>query len=188
MKTESKFKWLVWIVVILAIMNISTLGTIMYNRYISSNNSEVVSVTRMRMKNDPENFSGRYFRDKLGLDKEQMEKFREINTEFRQKAHEVTQELFRIREEMLNQLSLPDTDTVKLSLLSDSIGMMHADLKKLSFRYYLDVKNICRPDQQEELQFIFRDAFIQDMPMRRGGPGFGPGPHRKQRGVGPMNN
>ncbi len=188
MKTESKLKWLVWVVVILAILNISTLGTILYNRYFSASRTEVTGVNRMRMKKDPENFSGRYFRDKLNLDKAQMEKFREINSVFRQKAHDITLDLALIRKEMLTQLAAPHSDTIKLHLLSDSVGMLHAELKKVSFRYYLDVKNICRPDQQKKLQIIFRDVFIQDMPMRRPGPGMGPGPHGKQRGMGPSGN
>lgn len=188
MKTESKLKWLVWTVVILAILNISTLGTILYHRYFTSDRNDAVSIRKMRPKNDTENFSGRYFRDKLDLDKDQMEKFRSINSDFRQKAHEVTLELFRIRKEMLNQLSMSESDTVKLSLLSDSVGMLHGELKKLSFRYYLDVKNICRPEQQKKLQYIFKDVFIQDLPMRRPGPGMGPGPRGKQRGMSPMGN
>lgn len=176
MKTESKIHLLVWIVVFLAILNISTLATILFRQNRSEKRIEIMSSDSLRSARD--NFSGRFFRDKLNLDAEQMEKFREINFAFREKAREITLELASIRRDMHIELTSLQSDTSKLNLLSDSVGILHRELKRLSFRYYLDIKEICTPEQRDKLEIIFREAFIDEMPMR------GPGPRAHGRQLG----
>ena len=66
---------------------------------------------------------------------------------------------------MLTEMSEKNCDTNKLNLLSDSIGYLHADLKKLTYKYYLDFKNICNEQQQEKLEQLFGEMFSSDVQM-----------------------
>ena len=68
-------------------------------------------------------------------------------------------------------MSANNSDTAKLNLLSDSIGDMHASLKKLSYEYYLDIKNICDEDQKEKLEIVFSEMFSGDEIMAGQGRG-----------------
>jgi hypothetical protein len=89
MKTENRNRWMVWAIVALAIMNITTLITFIYhkNQVIerevgaspNSGKSETASVL----------YSGRYFREELNLSNEQMNKFSQFNPEFRQNARSI---------------------------------------------------------------------------------------------------
>ncbi len=179
MKTENKYTLMGWAIVLLAVMNFSTLATIMYHKYQSDKAETSLAAGQKQLEADSQRFSGRYFRDQLNLSSDQMYKFKEINPVFRPKARSITIELAEKRKQMLIEMSVVKSDTVRLNALSDSIGHLHSNLKKITYRYYLDIKNICDPEQQRKLEQIFGEMFANDAPM--GFPGKG-GPRGRQQG------
>lgn len=179
MKSENNSSLKVWIIVILAALNISTLSTIFYNRYQSSNTETLSQSDPKQSELNSEKFSGRYFRDQLSLSREQMDEFIIINPVFRKKAYGITVGLALKRKQMLTEMSAVQSDTLRLNALSDSIGQLHSNLKRITYRYYLDIKNICDPEQQRKLEQIFGEMFANDSPI--GHPGIG-GPKWRQQG------
>jgi Spy/CpxP family protein refolding chaperone len=171
MKTENKCTMMVWAVVILAVMNISTLVTIMYSKFQSEKVEADAQSDPKQLEADSEKFSGRYFREQLNLNREQMEKFWNMNQVFRPKAREITIELAEKRKQMLVEMAASQSDTVRLNALSDSIGQLHTDLKKVTYGYYLDLKAICGPEQKSKLEQLFSEMFANDAQM--GYPGTG---------------
>ncbi|MEI7828628.1 MAG: periplasmic heavy metal sensor [Prolixibacteraceae bacterium] len=171
MKAENRNSILVWAIVVLAVMNISTILTVMYHKFQSDKAVVVTSVDTKQAEADSEKFSGRYFRDQLNLNSDQMEKFKAINPAFRPKARNITLELANQRKEMLAEMAAIQSDTSRLNVLSDSIGRLHSDLKKISYRYYLGIKSICDPEQQRKLEQIFSEMFSNDSPMGSSGKG-----------------
>jgi Spy/CpxP family protein refolding chaperone len=113
-----------------------------------------------------------------------MEQFKLFNPSFRQNAGSINVGLIRLRNEMLEELAKPVSDSSYLKSLADSVGMLHSDLKKITSRYYLDIKNICTPEQQKQLELIFREVFSKDNQM---GPQ-GPGPHGKRNRMRSQSN
>lgn len=169
---------MVWALVFLAVMNISTLATILYHQRQSIKPAEPTTENQAQLEADASKFSGRYFRDKLQLDSEQMDKFRTFNPVFRTQARTITVELVRLRQEMMNEMSASHSDTIRLTKLSDSIGFLHRDLKKLTYRYYMDIKNMCNTAQQKQLQLLFNSMFTNDTTVcssGNAGPGRGQG-------------
>lgn len=168
-----------WAIVLLALMNISTIATIMYHKYLAGT-TETNSVTdQKQLEADSEKFSGRYFRDQLDLNREQMEKFSRINPVFRPKARKITIELAEKRKQMLLEMAASKSDTLRLNALSDSIGRLHSDLKKVTYAYYLDLKTLCDQEQKSKLEQLFSEMFTNDAPM--GYPGAG-GQRGRQQG------
>ncbi|MCX6236859.1 MAG: periplasmic heavy metal sensor [Bacteroidia bacterium] len=179
MKTENKYTLMVWAIVILTVMNISTVATIVYHKY-QSEKAETIAVSdQKQLETDSEKFSGRYFRDQLNLSREQMDKFKEINPVFRPKARDITIELAQKRKQMLIEMAAAKSDTARLNALSDSIGQLHSNLKKITYRYYLEIKSICDPEQQRKLEQIFGEMFTNDSQL--GYPGKG-GPRGGRQG------
>jgi len=179
MKTEYKYSLMIWAIVILAVMNISTLVTIMYHKYHSDKTETVSTSDPKQLETDSEKFSGRYFRDQLDLSSEQMDKFKEMNPVFRPKARSITIELAEKRKQMLVEMSAANSDTTRLNALSDSIGLLHSDLKKITYRYYLEIKDICNHEQQRKLEQLFGEMFTNDSQL--GYPGNG-GPRGGRQG------
>ncbi len=179
MKSKNNFKFLVWAIAVLAIMNLATIGTIIFNRYRSPKKIGITVLPQKRFDKNSIKYSGRFFREKLNFNQEQMKWFSEYNPVFRQGAQNINIELAKARFQMLEEMSKSESDTVKLNQLSDSIGVLHSSLKKLTFRYYLELKQICNQDQRVRLQLLFRDMFAGDEHMRDGADR---GPYGRQYG------
>jgi Spy/CpxP family protein refolding chaperone len=179
MKAENKHRLMVWGLVVLAIMNLSTLGTILYHTWRSEKPGINAASKQPQLEANTENFSGRFFRDKLNLDREQMDKFREFNRNYRPKAYDLTISLSKLRGNMLDEMEKANPDIAKLNELARKIGDAHTELKIITYEYYLNIKSICTPDQQVILKDLFRSIFQADArlsyPGREGKEGMGRG-------------
>lgn len=184
MRTENKHRLMVWAIVVLAVMNVSTIVTVAYHQRKFVKSETIVVSDPKQPEVNAEKFSGRYFRDQLNMNNEQMEKFRQINPLFRPKVRDITIELSQKRQQMLREMSAEKSDTTRLNALSDSIGYLHSDLKKLTYRYYLEIKGICDPEQQKKLEQLFGDVFSNDASIVT--PGIG-GQRGWQHGRPPKN-
>jgi len=163
MKADTKIRWMMWAIVLLALMNISTILTILYHRSQAENVKVVNSSDHTKSENASVRFSGRYFRDQLGFDQQQMSRFHEFNPVFRNQVQSINADLAGQRRRMLSEMSAVSADTNRLNQLCDSIGYMHACLKKHTYRYFLDIKNICDKQQQEKLEQLFGEMFAGDL-------------------------
>ncbi len=175
-----KRETLIWIIIILAALNIATIATIVFHYYQSNVVSQSNGVyTPQFSENGVQQYNGRSFRDALDLDQEQMQQFRGINQRFRDEGRSISFKLNQLRQDMLASLEAPSPDTSKLNQLSDSVGILHAKLKRETYRYYLDIQGICRPEQHRKLKQLFESAFRSDHPM--GNP-------ESKRGLGKRRN
>jgi hypothetical protein len=176
MKADNKYIFLIWVIVILIIINVTTLLTVLYHKKQSGEEVNIVSSSALSISDTASvQFSGRFFRDQLNLSRDQMDRFTEFNLVFRKQAREINIDLARLRNQMLNEMVADNADLNKLNLLSDSIGFLHADLKKLTYRYYLDIKEISDQDQQKKLEQMFSGIFDSDLYMGQRGRGNPPG-------------
>jgi len=169
MQTEYRNRWMIWAIVALAILNISTLITLVYHKNQVIERAAVATPDSVRSETASVLYSGRYFRDELNLSKEQMNKFSEFNPAFRQDARAINIKLAEKRHEMLVEMAQKSSDKNRLNLLSDSIGYLHASLKKVTYMYYLNFKNICNQNQQKKLEKLFADIFDSDTQMIQNG-------------------
>lgn len=177
MNVETKNKLMIWAIVLLALMNISTIITILYNR----NRAAMITNTQTPKLSESAavKFSGRYFRDHLGFSPQQMDRFVEFNPEFRIQVLRINTELAGLRRRMLLEMSTGPSDTSRLNQLCDSIGHAHARLKKYTYQYYINIKNICDKQQKVELGQMFDEMFAGEMPAGHQGKG---GPMGRRRG------
>jgi hypothetical protein len=174
MKAEIKNRWVVWAIVGLALLNITTLITIVYHKNQVIEKELVITPNSTNSEKASVLYSGRYFRDELNLSNEQMSKFSHFNPEFRREVRTINLLLADKRNEMLVEMAEENSDTNRLNLLSDSIGYLHASLKKVTYMYYLNFKNICTQEQQKKLEQLFDEIFNSDTQMiknKAGGQG-----------------
>jgi hypothetical protein len=179
MQGESKFKIMVWAIVVLAVLNIATITTVFYSRHKAMQNLPMTSPGRRISERSSMKFSGWYFRDNLGLNEQQMSRFSQFNPSFRMQVQKINFELADKRHHMLLEMTAPKCDTVKLNQLSDSIGYLHARLKKLTYGYYLNFREICDRQQQQKLEQLFSEMFAAE---KQPGPGQRGGMNGRQHG------
>ena len=176
---------LIYAVIFLAVLNVTTFISIGIN--VRNTKKELPYASNNEIKT-AQNFNGRYFRDKLKLSPTQMDSFRIVNNQFRSQARRINDDLNLLRSNMMNEMKRAYPDTIKLMVQSDSVGMMHAGLKKLTYKYYLGIKSICSEEQASELNNIFEQFFNADEHHRKqnqgsnrrgSGKGFGKYNNRK---------
>jgi hypothetical protein len=171
MIAENKYRWMIWVISVLVVMNLTTLITVIYKRSQLSE-SRPASITNPSIpESSSMKYSGRYFRDELDLSMEQMKRFSKFNPEFRQAAMSINIEMAEKRQEMLIEMAKSNCDTTRLNVLSDSIGYLHSALKKRTYKYYLNFKNICTQQQQVKLEQLFGEMFNNDIQMGQNGRG-----------------
>jgi len=179
MKEENRIRLMTWAIVVLAVLNISTIVTIIYHRHTSSPETNLKGSGEIASESSSVRFSGRWFRDELDLSPEQMNRFREFNPAFRQQVRDINLDLNDLRRKMLKEMAESDFDSVRLNSLADSVGHLHADLKVLTYRYYVKFKELCNEEQKEKLDRMFGEMFATDVQTGQFGPG---GPNGRGRG------
>lgn len=179
MKPENSNRMIIWAIVVLAVLNITTILTIIYHRHESRPEIDMQGSGTFGGENSSVRFSGRWFRDELGLSVEQMNRFREFNPAFRQHVRDINLQLNDLRRLMLDEMSSPVSDSARLNSLADSVGYLHADLKKQTYRYYMNFKDMCNMEQKEKLDNMFGEMFAADVQTGKYGPG---GPYGRGRG------
>lgn len=171
MKPETKNRLMIWAIIFLSVLNLTTLGTILYHEYYSGINNINSGNVPERIEGDAEKFSGGYFRDQLNFSEEQMDKFRGFNPRFRRDAREITYNLANLRKEMLLEMSRENPDSTHVVQIADSIGILHRNLKLITFDYYENIKLISDSSQRTKLEQLFKEFFVNDITVGFNGSG-----------------
>ncbi|MEL7600493.1 MAG: hypothetical protein AAGU18_10395 [Proteiniphilum sp.] len=153
MNKTVKILW--WVIALLVVLNLTTIGTILLrNRENSSDNTAIVLD-----ENRQNPLTGRYFRQTLGFDDAQMNIFREAHRSFQYRANDLIFGMDSLKNEMFAELNSSTPDTIRLNDLSEKLGSHHAELKKITNAFYLQLKKACDSAQCEQLQRTFLPLF-----------------------------
>ena len=181
-----KRKLLIALVLFLVITNAVTIITVLLHTSQSSTKNQLdkKAVAIEVPGTIPDTQRVLFFTKELKLDSEQQSKFRNIQRDYMRGARAISAEMSRLRDDLLQAMDQDQTDSIRLSLLSEQIGIKHTELKKLTVKYYIGLKAICKPDQQEQLYEIIRKIIKPDGDVqlpegeggRKGGRGQGRGP------------
>ena len=155
MITQTKYRILIWLVLILFAMNIATIASLVYHtRETKKQTSTQKSADQSVVK--AEQGAG-FFREQLNLDPEQVVRFRDVNRDYNRAAHRIANDLERLRQEMVALMGQAESDTIRLNAICVEIGHQHEQLKKLTVDYYLKMKSSCNEEQQIKLNYIFKE-------------------------------
>ncbi|MGD9556432.1 MAG: Spy/CpxP family protein refolding chaperone [Mangrovibacterium sp.] len=149
----TKYRLLSWIIVILLATNLATIGSFYYHRTMENRQPKT---EQNEQQNIPGEQRTRFFREQLALSDEQLEQFREINRTFNRIAKHLEMNLAGLREEMIEELGSQSPDTIRLGQIAAEVGSNHRQLKQVTATFYLDMKRICTPAQQEKLHELFK--------------------------------
>ncbi len=155
-----KTQILIWLIVLLVVMNVAAVTTILYHNY---NEKKTQSDVQINSGTGGQIINGGFLRQELGFDDEQMNSFRELNQRFRPVAADITFQIDSLKNEMFSEMQKEQSDTAKLSLLSDLIGKKHGLLKQETYKFFLGVKQICTTGQKLKLGKAFQPLFKSEI-------------------------
>lgn len=154
-----KTQILTWLIVLLVVLNAVTVGTIIYHNYRENQARDNIAINSGPGGNM---LNGRFLKQTLGFNDEQMDAFRKANQQFRPFAMDVTDQIDSLKAAMFTELQKAEPDTLKLNGMSEQIGSLHARLKYDTYKFYLNIKKICSPDQMTALEKAFQPLFKND--------------------------
>jgi len=157
MNPNTKYRILIWIIVILVATNLSTIGSFYYHRI-----SEAKELKMEEQKVIPGEQRTRFFRDQLNLNAEQLDQFRDINRTFNRTARGIEMNLAQLREDLINELGTQKPDSTRLDQMAAEVGNNHRELKQVTTTFYLNMKKICTAKQQAKLHEIFQSMLNKD--------------------------
>lgn len=180
----NNIKYWKWAVVLLSVLNLFTIGSLLYHYYQEKNEPKAVVIN-----NGAGNaLNKQFFRYQVGFDEDQMDKFRTINRTYNPVANDIVLTIDSLKNALFTELNKTPRDSAKLETLSNQIGEYHAQLKKNTNNYYLQIQSIATPEQQETIKQAFLPLFKdENLRMRGNGRGWGNGEGRGRHHRGGRN-
>ncbi|MBL7743680.1 MAG: hypothetical protein JNN00_09440, partial [Chitinophagaceae bacterium] len=116
-----KTQILTWLIVLLVVMNAVTIGTIIYHNYQEDQARDNIAINSGEGGNM---LNGRFLKQTLGFNDEQMDAFRKANQQFRPFAMDVTNQIDSLKTAMFTELQKTEPDTLQLNAMSEQIGRL----------------------------------------------------------------
>src|SRR5690554_4662474 len=159
MVSQQKYKILIWVVVILALTNLSMGLSFLYHR---QQEKQLLADKEEQNIELPAQQRTRFFREQLNLDRQQIEQFKTLNRDFNRTAWNIKHQLSELRILMIDELKQDNLDEQKLNSISTQIGALHKKLKDETINYYLGMKEVSNIEQQEKLYEIFMSVLEEN--------------------------
>ncbi len=149
---EKNTKILTGLIILLVLLNLTIVGTVLYNKkevanYKAQNTSKIAI---------PTNHLGQFFKETLNLSNKQHKEFQNIRHQYHENSDIILEKMEKNRNDLLTELGREKSDTIILNILSKNIGFLHTNLKKLTIQYYLDMKQVCDENQRVKLFQTFK--------------------------------
>jgi len=151
MGSENKYRILIWMVVILAATSLSMGLSFWYHKQ-QDKKAAIKAEETIEM---PSEQRTRFFREQLNLRPDQMNTFRNLNRNYNREAKQISFQLESLRIEMVQEMGRKNPNQKTLGNITKEIGKLHTELKELTIKYYLDMREVCDANQQEKLNEIF---------------------------------
>jgi protein CpxP len=160
MKTYfTRYRILMWLVIILLVINISAITTILLGLNIRDKKEPRPFHKRIEMHRPHD---GRFFEESLNLSPEQHDRFKASRHKFFSEAKKLAGQMHDKRVEFVNEMAAAEPDTLKLQEIADEIGMLHSKLKYQTYKHYIEMKSICNKEQEEKLTRIFKSMLYKE--------------------------
>ena len=116
----------------------------------------------------------------LGFSDDQAKKYISLRKDHRKKTRQINHEVRELKRQMFDQAMQNDNQ----STISDSLLILtqtkQAEIEKITFNHFLDLKEICEPDQLEGLKKLMHKLYTPSRHGQMDGPPFsrGDGPRK----------
>lgn len=100
----------------------------------------------------------------LQLDAEQRGMLKELREEHFETTREIHKDVRATKRAMFDALLATSPDTVAALQLAAEYGDLMQNIDEMLIQHYLDIREICTPEQQEELRKVFRKAIRRPRP------------------------
>ena len=151
MEFTKKMRILQLLVVVLLLMNVTTIATIIYKQLKENKlNEDVTKTSRVGFS------GGKHFFDYyLRFNSDQSQRLLQINELFNNRMTEKGKHMRDIKIMMSKQLAANKDDTIKMNQIFGEILDTHDSIAKMNYRYYRSIRSLCDQVQARRLDIFF---------------------------------
>ncbi len=168
MITTTRNRTLIWMLIISLSINISLIVSFGYNRSTKglSSNQKSEQANGIETVRD-----AAFFISQLNFTDAQAQSSRGIHRQYNRTANRIATELNILRKQMVDELGREHSNKEHLAQINERFGLLHEELKQATVAYYLNMKELCDSEQQNQLYELFSEmvANEQDGGRRTGG-------------------
>ncbi len=157
-------RYLIFVIILLVILNLSTLLMLWIGRPLHLSAKEgPVSTEHEKARVQ------QLLKDELEFDETQIKQYLKMRHEHHEQAQQLNDDIRNLKKQMFDEV-LQDKPQ---PILSDSLLILvqekQADLEKLTFRHFLNLKKLCKPKQQDKLKLLIHEVFRRKPASRENG-------------------
>lgn len=160
-------RYLVIVIILLVVLNLTTILMLWLNKLPDPSSHKEEFGPKQKKEHIQQ-----LLKDELDFDDSQVEQYLIMREKQSEKVSALHNEIRQIKKQMFDEV----LEDVPQPMLSDSLLKLSqakmVELEKLTFNYFLDLKKLCKPEQQDKLKFLIGEFFRQNQPkrMRNDGP------------------
>jgi len=151
-------RFLKWIIAVLLIFNITAGVTILRHIYTEKSNTQ-------------QNPQTDFLKQELNLNDEQTRRLGHIRSHFRLASQSIADRIIETRRAMIDEMVQKQPDTTLLKQLSDELGHLQGEITYQIANQYLNIKDICTPEQALKLNSAYQYLFGIEEPLHQRGKG-----------------
>ena len=151
---------------LLTIINLAVLGTIGFNKMAGKSTADEMPSREKHLK---------MIAKELNLSPNQEEIFKELRQEYAQANHNIRRRIRELHKTSMKELGADTPSKAKLDSIAHAIGMLHVEQQQVTTQHFLKLREVCSPEQYQQLQQIFKRMMSREHMNRREMM------HRKQR-------
>ena len=164
-----------WIIGLLVLLNVLTLGVLWFQQF--RRPPGMFPPPGKQAEN-----SQRFLQRDLNLTEQQAQQFETLRNQYFLKSRTIMQEIHQLRKGITDELFSASPDAQKANKFAEEIGAKQAELERLLFNHFLELKAVCQPEQQKKFQALMRDLLEMMKPPEPPRPPEGVRPGEPPRG------
>lgn len=100
----------------------------------------------------------------LGFDERQVKQYLKLRHDHHQQAQMLHKDISELKRQMFDQVFQDEPRPVLSDSLLKLVQSKQADLEEITFQHFLDLKKLCKPEQQNKLKLLLDEFFSKNMP------------------------
>lgn len=155
-----KDKFLIIAIVFLFVLNLFTLGFILFDKKQPPPPMREGNEKMMPPGDFPDGKPekpDKFIIEKLKFNEEQVQKFEELKKEHRRQIEDIQFQSRKLHDEYFGLLKSETVDSVKAAQILDQISANQKELDKVTFSHFAKIKEICKGEQKELFNRVIED-------------------------------
>ncbi|MBN2011732.1 periplasmic heavy metal sensor [candidate division KSB1 bacterium] len=160
-----KNKLSVWLIALLVILNIATVSMFWINF-----NRNPMRQTPFGLQ-PPEQRTLQFLQQELGLTDAQIKLYDQLRQAHAKQTRPLLQNIRQLKRQMMDEIFSSEPDSGKVVEFTRRIGDIQAEIERLTFEHFLDLKKLCGENQVDKLQELLDEFFRRNpAPGQPGAP------------------